>query len=67
MPCFSVQVFHWHVMSPDYYFVSVVVCGKTPGADLLGVESEPWAFKGGVSGEVQVGCACIIFHFPYVF
>ncbi|XP_034073716.1 LOW QUALITY PROTEIN: protein O-GlcNAcase [Gymnodraco acuticeps] len=30
------------------------LCGKTPGADLLGVESEPWAFKGGVSGEVQM-------------
>ncbi|KAM7377501.1 hypothetical protein PAMA_014012 [Pampus argenteus] len=30
-------------------------CGKTTGADLLGVESEPWVFKGGVSGEVQVG------------
>lgn len=31
-------------------------CGKTTGADQLGVESEPWAFKGGVSGEVQVVC-----------
>ncbi|KAK5848543.1 hypothetical protein PBY51_006148 [Eleginops maclovinus] len=30
------------------------LCGKTTGADLLGVESEPWAFKGGVSGEVQM-------------
>ncbi|KAM9717181.1 protein O-GlcNAcase [Menidia menidia] len=29
-------------------------CGKTTGADLLGVDSEPWAFKGGVSGEVQM-------------
>nr|XP_043877812.1 protein O-GlcNAcase isoform X2 [Solea senegalensis] len=29
-------------------------CGKTTGADLLGVESEPWVFKGGVSGEVQM-------------
>lgn len=35
---------------------SVLGCGKTTGADLLGVESEPWAFKGGVSGEVQVVC-----------
>ncbi|XP_068443728.1 protein O-GlcNAcase isoform X2 [Clinocottus analis] len=30
------------------------LCGKSTGADLLGVESEPWAFKGGVSGEVQM-------------
>ncbi|KAM8899126.1 protein O-GlcNAcase [Spinachia spinachia] len=30
------------------------LCGKTTGADLLEVESEPWAFKGGVSGEVQM-------------
>ncbi|KAM4611454.1 protein O-GlcNAcase [Polymixia lowei] len=29
-------------------------CGTTTGADLLGVESEPWVFKGGVSGEVQM-------------
>ncbi|XP_067381199.1 protein O-GlcNAcase isoform X3 [Channa argus] len=29
-------------------------CGKTTGGDLLGVESEPWVFKGGVSGEVQM-------------
>ncbi|XP_076026880.1 protein O-GlcNAcase [Genypterus blacodes] len=29
-------------------------CGKTTGADVLGVESEPWVFKGGVSGEVQM-------------
>ncbi|TMS02219.1 Protein O-GlcNAcase [Larimichthys crocea] len=29
-------------------------CGKSSGADLLGVESEPWVFKGGVSGEVQL-------------
>jgi len=33
---------------------SVVGCGKTTGADMLGVDSEPWVFKGGVSGEVQV-------------
>ncbi|KAM6949291.1 protein O-GlcNAcase [Aplochiton taeniatus] len=29
-------------------------CGTTTGADLLGVDSEPWVFKGGVSGEVQM-------------
>ncbi|XP_047242773.1 protein O-GlcNAcase [Girardinichthys multiradiatus] len=29
-------------------------CGKTTGADLLGVDPEPWVFKGGVSGEVQM-------------
>ncbi|XP_034020356.1 protein O-GlcNAcase [Thalassophryne amazonica] len=29
-------------------------CGKSTGPDLLGVESEPWVFKGGVSGEVQM-------------
>ncbi|XP_016890069.1 protein O-GlcNAcase isoform X2 [Cynoglossus semilaevis] len=29
-------------------------CGKTSGADLPGMESEPWVFKGGVSGEVQM-------------
>ncbi|MFT7797441.1 protein O-GlcNAcase-like [Arapaima gigas] len=29
-------------------------CGTTMGADLLGVESEPWVFKGGLSGEVQM-------------
>ncbi|XP_077355757.1 protein O-GlcNAcase [Festucalex cinctus] len=28
------------------------LCGKT--TELLGDESEPWAFKGGVSGEVQM-------------
>lgn len=38
-------------------FSSAAGCGKTTGADLLGVESEPWVFKGGVSGEVQVACA----------
>ncbi|XP_035639891.1 protein O-GlcNAcase isoform X1 [Oncorhynchus keta] len=29
-------------------------CGTTTGAELLGVESEPWVFKGGVSGELQM-------------
>ncbi|XP_005950142.1 protein O-GlcNAcase [Haplochromis burtoni] len=43
-------------------------CGKTTGADQLGVESEPWAFKGGVSGEVQmllpVGSSSELFTHP---
>lgn len=38
----------------DMWFLCVLGCGKTTGADVLGVESEPWVFKGGVSGEVQV-------------
>uniref|UniRef100_H2T2U0 protein O-GlcNAcase n=1 Tax=Takifugu rubripes TaxID=31033 RepID=H2T2U0_TAKRU len=29
-------------------------CGKSTGVDVLGMESEPWVFKGGVSGEVQM-------------
>ncbi|XP_023693914.1 protein O-GlcNAcase [Paramormyrops kingsleyae] len=29
-------------------------CGTTMGAELLGVESEPWMFKGGLAGEVQM-------------
>ncbi|XP_053717046.1 protein O-GlcNAcase [Synchiropus splendidus] len=29
-------------------------CGKATGAELLGGDSEPWVFKGGVSGEVQM-------------
>ncbi|TKS92711.1 Protein O-GlcNAcase [Collichthys lucidus] len=37
-------------------------CGKSSGADLLGVESEPWVFKGGVSGEVQGGQESSIAH-----
>lgn len=32
----------------------MIGCGKSTGAELLGVDSEPWVFKGGVSGEVQV-------------
>ncbi|XP_028835141.1 protein O-GlcNAcase isoform X2 [Denticeps clupeoides] len=28
-------------------------CGTTAGSELVGVESEPWAFKGGLSGELQ--------------
>uniref|UniRef100_A0A3Q3LFF9 protein O-GlcNAcase n=1 Tax=Mastacembelus armatus TaxID=205130 RepID=A0A3Q3LFF9_9TELE len=43
-------------------FICWLGCGKTTGADLLGVESEPWVFKGGVSGEVQVGC--VFCRFP---
>ncbi|KAK2862764.1 hypothetical protein Q5P01_002297 [Channa striata] len=43
-------------------------CGKTTGADLLGVESEPWVFKGGVSGEVQmllpIGSSSELFSHP---
>ncbi|KAF3697618.1 Protein O-GlcNAcase [Channa argus] len=35
-------------------FICWLGCGKTTGGDLLGVESEPWVFKGGVSGEVQM-------------
>ena len=44
---------------PDILFFSAIGCGKTTGADLLGVESEPWVFKGGVSGEVQVRCVLV--------
>ncbi|XP_062849403.1 protein O-GlcNAcase [Trichomycterus rosablanca] len=29
-------------------------CGASSGAELLGVEAEPWVFKGGLSGEVQM-------------
>ncbi|XP_028330223.1 protein O-GlcNAcase [Gouania willdenowi] len=43
-------------------------CGKTSGADVLGVESEPWVFKGGVSGEVQmllpIGSSSELFTHP---
>ncbi|XP_071389073.1 protein O-GlcNAcase [Centroberyx affinis] len=43
-------------------------CGTTTGADLLGVESEPWVFKGGVSGEVQmllpIGSSSELFTHP---
>ncbi|XP_041635817.1 protein O-GlcNAcase [Cheilinus undulatus] len=43
-------------------------CGKATGADLLGMESEPWVFKGGVSGEVQmllpIGSSCELFTHP---
>ncbi|XP_036406981.1 protein O-GlcNAcase [Megalops cyprinoides] len=43
-------------------------CGTSTGADLLGVESEPWVFKGGLSGEVQmllpVGTSSELFTHP---
>ncbi|KAM4537405.1 protein O-GlcNAcase [Odontesthes bonariensis] len=47
-------------------------CGKTTGADLLGVDSEPWVFKGGVSGEVQMllpigSCSELFTHPPPLF
>ncbi|XP_031414077.1 protein O-GlcNAcase [Clupea harengus] len=29
-------------------------CGTTSGSELLGVEAEPWAFKGGLCGEMQL-------------
>lgn len=43
-------------------------CGKSTGADVMGVESEPWVFKGGVSGEVQmllpIGTSSELFTHP---
>uniref|UniRef100_A0A8D3B2P6 protein O-GlcNAcase n=1 Tax=Scophthalmus maximus TaxID=52904 RepID=A0A8D3B2P6_SCOMX len=49
-------------------FICWLGCGKTTGADLLGVESEPWAFKGGISGEVQmllpIGSSSELFSHP---
>ncbi|KAI5104514.1 protein O-GlcNAcase-like, partial [Silurus meridionalis] len=43
-------------------------CGASSGAELLGVEAEPWAFKGGLSGEVQmllpVGTSSELFSHP---
>lgn len=51
--------FYWHKIYyvygwRDILLLSLVGCGKTTGVDVLGVDSEPWVFKGGVSGEVQV-------------
>ncbi|XP_061525512.1 LOW QUALITY PROTEIN: protein O-GlcNAcase [Phycodurus eques] len=44
------------------------LCGKTAGTDVLREESEPWAFKGGVSGEVQmllpIGSSSELFTHP---
>lgn len=45
-------------------FLFLPGCGKSTGADLLGVDSEPWVFKGGVSGEVQV--AQFFFSFTHL-
>uniref|UniRef100_A0A8C5H5R4 protein O-GlcNAcase n=1 Tax=Gouania willdenowi TaxID=441366 RepID=A0A8C5H5R4_GOUWI len=49
-------------------FICWLGCGKTSGADVLGVESEPWVFKGGVSGEVQmllpIGSSSELFTHP---
>ncbi|XP_034532920.1 protein O-GlcNAcase isoform X2 [Notolabrus celidotus] len=47
-------------------------CGKSTGADLQGIESEPWVFKGGVSGEVQMllpigSCSELFTHPPPLF
>ncbi|XP_056156648.1 protein O-GlcNAcase [Lampris incognitus] len=43
-------------------------CGTTTGADVLNVESEPWVFKGGMSGEVQmllpIGSSSELFTHP---
>ncbi|XP_064198090.1 protein O-GlcNAcase [Anguilla rostrata] len=43
-------------------------CGVAMGADVLGVESEPWVFKGGLSGEVQmllpIGTSTELFTHP---
>ncbi|XP_017565750.1 protein O-GlcNAcase isoform X1 [Pygocentrus nattereri] len=43
-------------------------CGASSGAELLGVEAEPWVFKGGLSGEVQmllpVGTSSELFSHP---
>uniref|UniRef100_A0A3P9HZE9 protein O-GlcNAcase n=1 Tax=Oryzias latipes TaxID=8090 RepID=A0A3P9HZE9_ORYLA len=47
-------------------------CGKTKGADLMGVDSEPWVFKGGLSGDVQMllpigSCSELFTHPPPLF
>ncbi|KAA0723133.1 Protein O-GlcNAcase [Triplophysa tibetana] len=43
-------------------------CGASSGAELLGMEAEPWVFKGGLSGEVQmllpVGTSNELFSHP---
>ncbi|KAI7814585.1 protein O-GlcNAcase isoform X2 [Triplophysa rosa] len=43
-------------------------CGASSGAELLGMEAEPWVFKGGLSGEVQmlmpVGTSRELFSHP---
>ncbi|KAF6726933.1 Protein O-GlcNAcase [Oryzias melastigma] len=47
-------------------------CGKTTGADLMGGDSEPWVFKGGLSGDVQMllpigSCNELFTHPPPLF
>ncbi|XP_076843402.1 protein O-GlcNAcase [Brachyhypopomus gauderio] len=43
-------------------------CGASSGAELLSMEAEPWVFKGGLSGEVQmllpVGTSTELFNHP---
>ncbi|TSN12246.1 Protein O-GlcNAcase [Bagarius yarrelli] len=43
-------------------------CGASSGAELFSVEAEPWVFKGGLSGEVQmllpVGTSSELFSHP---
>ncbi|XP_027034138.1 protein O-GlcNAcase isoform X1 [Tachysurus fulvidraco] len=43
-------------------------CGASSGAELLGMEAEPWVIKGGLSGEVQmllpVGTSSELFSHP---
>uniref|UniRef100_A0A8C7WWA1 protein O-GlcNAcase n=1 Tax=Oryzias sinensis TaxID=183150 RepID=A0A8C7WWA1_9TELE len=53
-------------------FVCWLGCGKTTGADLMGVDSEPWVFKGGLSGDVQMllpigSCSELFTHPPPLF
>lgn len=61
---FHLLAFHWpKAHDSDMWVLFDPGCGKTTGADLLGVESEPWVFKGGVSGEVQVG-RVFVYNFP---
>lgn len=38
-------------------------CGASSGVELHGVEAEPWVFKGGLSGEVQVGMTYLMIQF----
>uniref|UniRef100_A0A4W4EH46 protein O-GlcNAcase n=1 Tax=Electrophorus electricus TaxID=8005 RepID=A0A4W4EH46_ELEEL len=49
-------------------FISWLGCGASSGAELLGLEAEPWVFKGGLSGEVQmllpVGTSTELFCHP---
>uniref|UniRef100_A0A8C2DL13 protein O-GlcNAcase n=1 Tax=Cyprinus carpio TaxID=7962 RepID=A0A8C2DL13_CYPCA len=49
-------------------FICWLGCGASSGAELHGVEAEPWVFKGGLSGEVQmllpVGTSSELFSHP---